>query len=195
MTAILSVFAALVIVLVWAVMIYNALVKLKNRYLNAFSQIDVQLTRRYELIPNLVETAKAYLKHESETLQRVIEARNTAVAAMKTAGKHPGDPTSMRALAGAEAGLGGALMSLNAVMENYPDLKANQTIAQLSEELTSTENRVAFARQSYNDEVMAYNTQRQSFPDVLLAGVFGFSDASLLEIPDVKAKEPVRVSF
>lgn len=196
MTAVLIILGVIAVLIIWIVTIYNRLVKLKNRYLNAFSQIDVQLTRRYELIPNLVETAKAYLKHEKETLQSVIEARNTAVAAVKRAGKAPGDQDVMRALAGAEAGLGQALMNLNAVFENYPDLKADQTMMQLSEELTSTENRVAFAKQAYNDEVMTFNTQRQSFPDVLFAGMFGFSrDATLLEIPDVKAREPVKVSF
>jgi LemA protein len=179
----------------YIIFIYNRLVKLKNRFKNAFAQIDVQLRRRYDLIPNLVEAAKAYLKHEHETLQHVIEARNQALAAMKGASHKPGDASAMKSLVGAEAALGGALLNLNAVMENYPDLKADKTIAQLSEELSSTENRVAFSRQSYNDEVMVYNTQRETFPDVLFAGVFGFGAAALWELEEVKAREGVKVSF
>jgi len=179
----------------YIIFIYNRLVKLKNRFKNAFAQIDVQLRRRYDLIPNLVEAAKAYLKHEHETLQQVIEARNQAMAAMKGASQKPGDASAMKSLVGAEAALGGALLNLNAVMENYPDLKADKTIAQLSEELSSTENRVAFSRQSYNDEVMVYNTQRETFPDVLFAGVFGFSAAALWELEEAKAREGVKVSF
>jgi len=179
----------------YIIFIYNRLVKLKNRFKNAFAQIDVQLRRRYDLIPNLVEAAKAYLKHEHETLQQVIEARNQALAAMKGASHKPGDASAMKSLAGAEAALGGALLNLNAVMENYPDLKADKTIAQLSEELSSTENRVAFSRQAYNDEVMVYNTQRETFPDVLFAGVFGFGVATLWELDEAKAREGVKVSF
>jgi len=182
-------------ILLYIIIIYNRLVKLKNRFRNAFAQIDVQLRRRYDLIPNLVEAAKAYLKHEHQTLQEVIEARNQAMAAMKGASRKPGDASAMKALMGAETALGGALLNLNAVMENYPDLKADQTIAQLSEEISSTENRVAFARQAYNDEVMAYNTQRESFPDVLFAGPFGFAPAAMWELDDARAREGVKVSF
>ncbi len=183
------------VLVLFVVVIYNRLVKLKNRFKNAFSQIDVQLKRRYDLIPNLVETAKAYLKHEHETLQEVIEARNQALAAMKGASRNPGDKTTMKSLMGAEAALGSALLNLNAVMENYPDLKADRTMAQLSEELTSTENKVSFARQAYNDEVMAYNTQRETFPDVLFAGLFGFRDAVLWRVESDEEKQAPKVSF
>ncbi len=195
MTAMAIVTGAVIVLLLYLVYIYNRLVSLRNRYKNAFSQIDVQLRRRYDLIPNLVEAAKAYLKHERGTLEKVIEARNQALAAMKAARQQPGDAAAMRALAGAEAALGGALLNLNAVMENYPDLKADRTIASLMEELTSTENRVAFARQAYNDEVMRYNTQRESFPDVVFAGVFGFAPAQLWELDAAEAREAVRVRF
>ena len=194
-TTLLVIFGLIFFLIFYVVMIYNRLVKLKNRFKNAFSQIDVQLKRRYDLIPNLVETAKAYLKHEHETLQEVIEARNQALAAMKGASRDPGDATAMKSLAGAEAALGGALLNLNAVMENYPDLKADQTMAQLSEELTSTENKVSFARQAYNDEVMIYNTQRESFPDVLFAASFGFKGATLWMIEDKAEKQTPKVSF
>ena len=194
-TVLLIMLGVIAFLILYIIVIYNRLVKLKNRFKNAFSQIDVQLRRRYDLIPNLVETAKAYLKHEHETLQEVIEARNQAMAAMKGAGRNPGDASAMKSLAGAEAALGGALLNLNAVMENYPDLKADKTIAQLSEEISSTENRVSFSRQAFNDEVMVYNTQRETFPDVLFAGVFGFNAAALWEISDAKAREAVKVSF
>ncbi len=181
--------------IVYIVAIYNRLVRLRNRFKNAFAQIDVQLRRRYDLIPNLVETAKGYLKHERETLERVTEARNQALSAIKEAGRKPGDAEALKALAGAEAQLGQALLQFHAVAENYPDLKANQTMAQLMEELTSTENRVAFARQAYNDEVMRYNTQRESFPDVLFAGMFGFQPAALWELDEAAARKPVKVRF
>lgn len=165
--------------------IYNQLVTLKNRYQNAFSQIEVQLKRRYDLIPNLVETAKAYLKHESETLEAVINARNQAVSGLKAAAADPGNAAALGQLAGAENMLAGALGRLNVVMEAYPDLKASQNMMQVSEELTSTENKVAFSRQAFNDAVTAYNTYKQSFPPVLLARSFGHAtDATLLEFED-----------
>jgi len=189
------VLAVMMFFVVWGVVIYNRLVKFKNRFKNAFSQIDVQLRRRYDLIPNIVETAKAYLKHEQSTLTSVIEARNNALSAMKKASAAPENGAAVKALAGAEAVLGGAMLNFNALTEAYPDLKADKTIQQLSEELTSTENRVSFARQAYNDEVMVYNTQRETFPDVLLSGVFGFLAAELFEVKDEKVKEAVRVSF
>jgi len=194
-TVLLCLLAAIGVLLLYVIVIYNRLVGLRNRFKNAFSQIDVQLKRRYDLIPNLVETAKAYLKHEHETLEQVIQARNHALAAMKAASHNPGDATAMKSLSGAEAAVGGALLNLNAVMENYPDLKADRTIAQLSEELTSTENRVSFSRQAYNDEVMLYNTRRESFPDVVFAGVFGFREAALWELTAPAEREAVKVSF
>jgi len=194
-TALLVILGMILFLVFYIVMIYNRLVKFKNRFKNAFSQIDVQLKRRYDLIPNLVETAKAYLKHENETLSKVTEARNQALAATKAASRDPGDASAMKSLMGAEAALGGALLSLNAVMEAYPDLKADQTMMQLSEELTSTENKVSFARQAYNDEVMVYNTQRETFPDVMLAPMFGFKEATLWMIEDVAEKAAPKVSF
>lgn len=175
--------------------IYNSLVRLRNRFQNAFSQIEVQLKRRYDLIPNLVETAKAYMAHERETLEAVIAARNQAGSALASAAK---DQTGggIAQLASAESALGGALGRLFAVMEAYPDLKANQNMMQLSEELTSTENKVAFARQAYNDSVMAYNTYRQSFPPVIFAGMFGHSrDAELLNFGDEKIHVAPKVAF
>ncbi|MBY6064452.1 LemA family protein [Pseudidiomarina sediminum] len=174
-----------VVLFVYLISIYNKLVRLKNQFENAFAQIEVQLKRRYDLIPNLVETAKAYLKHESETLEAVIQARNQAAAALPQAAQDPRNANAMQQLGGAESALGGALGRLNVVMEAYPDLKANQNMMQVSEELTSTENRVAFARQAFNDAVMSYNTYRQSFPPVFFASFFGHSkDASLLEFAD-----------
>ncbi len=167
--------------------IYNRLVALRNRFKNGFAQIEVQLKRRYDLIPNLVETAKAYLAHERGTLEAVIAARNTAASGLQAAAANPGNAAAMGQLAGAEGVLGSALGRLNVVMEAYPDLKASQNMQQLSEELSSTENKVAFARQAFNDAVMAYNTYKQSFPPVLVAGMFGHSaDASLLEFEDSK---------
>ena len=187
----------IVVLVVWIVAIYNQLVTLKNRYVNAFSQIEVQLKRRYDLIPNLIETAKGYMAHERGTLEAVIAARNQAVAGLSAAAKDPGNAAAMQQLGGAEQALGGALGRLNVVMEAYPDLKANQNMMQLSEELTSTENRVAFARQAYNDQVTAYNTYKQTFPAVLLAGTFGHTtDASLLEFADhVAIQEAPKVKF
>lgn len=168
--------------------VFNRLVALRNRYQNAFAQIEVQLKRRYDLIPNLVETAKAYLKHERETLEAVIAARNAAVAGLKAASEQPGDASRMAQLAAAENALGGAMGRLNVTLEAYPDLKASQNLQQVSEELSSTENKVAFARQAYNDSVMEYNTYRQSFPANVLAATYGHSkDASLLEFEDSKA--------
>ena len=180
---------------VLAVSLYNSLVALRNRFKNAFSQIDVQLKRRYDLIPNLVETAKGYLQHERETLEAVIRARNVAATAADAAARKPGDAGALRGLASAQAGLGGALSRLLVVSEQYPDLKANQNMMQLTEELTSTENKIAFARQAYNDAVMAYNTRRESFPAVLFAGALGFDSAELFEIEDVSERQAPRVSF
>ena len=179
----------------FAISIYNRLIAGRNRFKNAFAQIDVQLTRRHDLIPNLVETAKGYMKHERETLEAVITARNIAVAGLKTAAKDPSDPAAMKQLAEAEQGLSGALGRLFALSESYPDLKANQNMMQLSEELTTTENKVAFARQAYNDSVMQYNTLRESFPNNFFATWFNFLPAELLEIEEVVKREAPQVSF
>ncbi|RUO53553.1 LemA family protein [Pseudidiomarina homiensis] len=174
-----------IVLFVYLISIYNKLVRLKNQFENAFAQIEVQLKRRYDLIPNLVETAKAYLKHESETLEAVTQARNQAAAALPKAAQDPRNANAMHELGGAESALGSALGRLNVVMEAYPELKANENMMQVSEELTSTENRVAFARQAFNDAVMSYNTYRQSFPPVAFASFFGHGkDASLLEFAD-----------
>jgi LemA protein len=175
--------------------LYNGLVGLRNRFKNAFAQIDVQLKRRYDLIPNLVETAKGYLKHERETLEAVIKARNIAASAAQTAAANPADPAAVGSLLTAEAGLGGALSRLLVVSEAYPELKANQNMMQLTEELTSTENKIAFARQAYNDSVMAYNTQRETFPAVLLAGALGFQPATLFQIEDPTERQAPKVQF
>jgi LemA protein len=177
--------------------IYNRLVTLKNRFQNAFAQIEVQLKRRYDLIPNLVETAKGYMAHERETLEAVISARNSAMAGLKAAAAAPGGADAMKQLAGAEGALSGALGRLSVVVEQYPDLKANQNMMQLSEELTSTENKVAFSRQAFNDTVTAYNTYKQTFPPVFFAGMLGHGqDASLLEFEDSeKIQEAPKVSF
>jgi len=180
---------------IFAISIYNRLVAGRNRFKNAFAQIDVQLTRRHDLIPNLVETAKGYMKHERETLEAVITARNVAVAGLKTAAKDPSDPVAMKQLAQAEQGLSGALGRLFALSESYPDLKANQNMMQLSEELTTTENKVAFARQAYNDSVMQYNTLRESFPNNFVAERFSFLRAELLEIEDEAKRQTPQVSF
>jgi LemA protein len=189
------VLALIVGAVLFAISIYNRLVSGRNRFKNAFAQIDVQLTRRHDLIPNLVETAKGYMKHERETLEAVITARNTAVAGLKTAAKDPSDPAAMKQLAQAEQGLSGALGRLFALSESYPDLKANQNMMQLSEELTTTENKVAFARQAYNDSVMQYNTLCESFPNNFFAGWFSFLQAELLEIEDETKRETPQVSF
>ncbi len=185
----------IVAVVLFAITIYNRLVSGRNRYKNAFAQIDVQLTRRHDLIPNLVETAKGYIKHERETLEAVVNARNLAVAGLKAAAADPTDPDAMRRLGEAEQGLSGALGRLFALSEAYPDLKANQNMMQLSEELTTTENKVAFARQAYNDSVMDYNTLRESFPNNFVAGWFAFRAAELLDIEDPAKREVPKVSF
>jgi len=174
---------------------YNRLVTARNAFKNAFAQIDVQLTRRYDLIPNLVETAKGYIKHERETLEAVIQARNVAYAGLKSAASDPGNAAAVQKLSGADQQLGGALGRLMAVAESYPDLKANQNMMQLSEELTSTENKVAFARQAYNDSVMSYNNAREVFPSSIVAGMFGFQAAQPLDIAKPEAREAPKVSF
>ncbi|TBL34629.1 LemA family protein [Verrucosispora sp. SN26_14.1] len=184
-----------VAVLGFGVSIYNGLVRARNAYRNAFAQIDVQLVRRHDLIPNLVETAKGYLKHERETLEAVISARNNAVNAQTAASAAPGDPAAMQQLSGAENALSATLGRLFALSEAYPDLKANQNMMQLSEELTSTENRVAFARQAYNDSVMAYNNKREVFPASMLAGMFSFGPAALFQPDDPTQRNAPQVSF
>jgi len=191
----LIVLAVVVVVAAIVAGMYNRLVTLRNRFKNAFAQIDVQLKRRYDLIPNLVETAKGYMKHERETLEAVIAARNTAAAAGKAAGANPGDAGAMQSLLGAEAALGSAMSRLLVTVERYPDLKANQNMAQLMEELTSTENKIAFARQAYNDSVTTYNTSRESFPTVIIANTMGFQAATLFEVQDVGEREAVKVQF
>jgi len=181
---------------VWAISIYNGLVALRNRYKNSFSQIDVQLKRRYDLIPNLVETAKGYLKHERETLEAVIKARNQAVTAAQGAAANPGNPAAMASLGQAEGALSGVLGRLFALAESYPDLKANQNMLAIQEELSSTENKVAFARQAFNDSVMEYNTKRESFPDNVFAGMFGFGPAELLTATEsAEERKAPKVSF
>ena len=180
----------------WVIVIYNNLVGLRNRFKNAFSQIGVQLKRRHDLIPNLVETAKAYMAHERQTLEAVIAARNAAAGAAQRAAADPADAEAIRGVVAAEAGLSGALGRLFAVSEAYPELKANQTMMQLSEELTSTENRIAFARQAYNDAVMEYNTGIESFPNNFVKGFGSFPPATLLEATESpEDKQPVKVSF
>ena len=187
--------ALIVLLLLFLVGVYNRLVAARNAYKNAFAQIDVQLTRRYDLIPNLVETAKGYIRHERETLEAVTRARNAAVAGLKAAAASPGDAAALQQLAGAENTLTGALGRLLAVVEAYPDLKANQNMMQLSEELTSTENKVAFARQAFNDAVMSYNTTREVFPNNFVAGAFGFAPAQVLEIESAEKRTAPKVSF
>ena len=185
----------LAVLVIWAVMIYNGLVTSRNRFKNSFSQIDVQLQRRYDLIPNLVETAKAYIKHERETLEAVIQARNTAQASARGAARAPDDTSAIAGLVGAEAVLGGAMGKFFALAEAYPDLKANETMQQLMEELSSTENRVAFARQAFNDSVMEYNNQREQFPNTLIAGPFAFKEAAQLTLESPEARQPLRIGF
>jgi LemA protein len=184
-----------VLIAFFFISIYNRLVSGRNAYKNAFAQIDVQLTRRHDLIPNLVETAKGYMKHERETLEAVISARNAAVTGLKTAAANPGDPNAVQQLAGAENALSGALGRLFALAEAYPDLKANQNMMQLSEELTSTENKVAFARQAFNDAVMTYNNTREVFPNSIVANSFGFAPAQLLQIESPEKRAVPVVKF
>ena len=190
------VLGVIVAAVVFAITVYNRLVTLRNRYKNAYSQIDVQLKRRYDLIPNLVEAAKGYLAHERQTLEVVIAARGQAVSAASRAAAAPGDPAAMQGLAQAEGALGGAMGRLLAVFESYPDLKANQNILQVQEELTSTENKISFARQAYNDSVMEYNTRRESFPDNFFAGMFAFKEAELLQATEsAEERKAPKVSF
>ena len=185
----------LVLLIIYFIVIYNTLVSLRNRFKNAFAQIDVQLKRRYELIPNLVETAKKYMQHERDTLEAVISARNQASSANQAAAEHPEDASAIKQLLGAEAALGASLGKFFALSENYPDLKANQTMEKLMEELSSTENKVAFSRQAFNDAVMRYNTACEQFPNNILAGFFRFKEAELFEIENPIEKEAVKVSF
>lgn len=185
----------IVAVVIFLIMIYNRLVTMRNAARNAFAQIDVQLTRRHDLVPNLVEVAKGYLQHERSTLEAVIQARNQAVAGLKAAAANPANAEALAVLAGAENQLTGALGRLFALAEAYPDLKANQTMMQLAEELTSTENKVAFARQAFNDAVMGYNNTREVFPNNVIAANFDFMPMQLLEIEDTAKREVPRVSF
>jgi LemA protein len=189
---VLGVFLLLVLIIVG---MYNRLVTLRNRYKNAYAQIDVQLKRRYDLIPNLVEVAKGYIKHERETLEAVVKARNVAAAAGQQAALSPGEPGAMKALGAAEGQLTGVLGRLFAVAEAYPDLKANQNMLALQEELSSTENKIAFSRQAYNDSVMFYNTQRETFPTVIIAGMFNFQAANLFEVEAPEERAAPKVSF
>jgi LemA protein len=199
MSAVLLLLGALLLLAIvlglWAAGIYNALVTLRNRFKNAFAQIDVQLKRRYDLIPNLVEVAKGYMQHEAGTLEAVIKARNVAYAASQTAATNPADATAVKGLLGAESGLAGALSRLMVVSEQYPDLKANQNMMQLTEELTSTENKISFARQAYNDSVMAYNTKRETFPTNVFAGLFNFAEAQLFQIENAAERAAPAVKF
>jgi LemA protein len=186
---------AVLLLLLFVAVLYNRLVVLRNRYKNAFAQIDVQLKRRHDLIPNLVEIVKGYIKHERETLEAVVQARNQAQAAERQAASRPGDAAAMKQLGGAEGLLSGALGRLFAVVESYPDLKANQNMLQLQEELGSTENKIAFSRQAYNDAVMVYNTQLETFPTVMLVGLFRFQPAELFEIEAADERKAPTVSF
>ena len=187
--------AVIAVVAVWATGVFNGLTRKRNGYKNAFAQIDVQLKRRYDLVPNLVETVKGYAKHERETLEAVVKARNVAAAAAEAAAKAAGDPDAMARLAQSEAAFGSALSRLLVTVERYPELKANQNFLELQEELTATENKVAFARQAYNDAVTEFNNARSVFPTVLLAGAFGFPEAKLLEVESAEIREAPKVSF
>ena len=194
--ALLVIVVIAIVLIAWIVGLYNGLVVLKNRFKNAFAQIDVQLRRRYDLIPNLVETAKGYLKYERETLTAVIEARNQAAGAAKALAAAPGDPSAVKAFASAESGLAGLLSRLMVVVERYPELKADAQMSRVMEELSSTENRIAFARQAYNDAVTEYNTKRELFPTSIVAGMFNFDPAALLESTDSAAqREAPQVKF
>ena len=183
------------VLILWIIGVYNSLIKLRSRYRNSYAQIDVQLKRRYDLIPNLVETVKGYLQHESETLEAVVRARGAAFAANQNAVNRPGDPNAMGKLSAAEGALSGALGRLLAVAESYPELKGNQNMLALQEELTSTENKISFARQNYNDCVSAYNTKRELFPTVVVASLFNFEAAALFEINDPTEREAPKVKF
>lgn len=189
------VFLIVLFLLFYVISLYNGLVTLRNRFQNAYAQIDVQLKRRYDLIPNLVETAKGYMKHERETLDAVIRARNTAMAAGKQAAENPGDPKAIQNLTTAEVALSGSLNRFIGLSEAYPDLKANQNMLALQEELTSTENKISFARQAFNDAVTAYNTATELFPNNIVAGMGNFQRAALWELTEPEQKEPVKVSF
>lgn len=195
MTVIIILIVLVVVLIAWSVGIYNKLVALRNRFKNAFAQIDVQLKRRYDLIPNLVEVAKSYMEHERETLEAVIQARNQAQQAEEQAAQNPDDPNAIQGLMGAEQALTGTLGRLFALSENYPDLKANQNMMQLTEELSSTENKIAFARQAFNDSVMNYNTYREKFPNMIFAGAFGFNAAQQLLIENAEEREAPKVEF
>ena len=195
MIGLLVLLVLIAVVIAFIIGSYNRLVLLRNRFKNAFAQIDVQLKRRYDLIPNLVETAKGYMSHERETLEAVIQARNQAAAAGKAAAQNPADGKAMAGLVGAEGALTGALGKLFALSEAYPDLKANQNMMQLTEELTSTENKISFARQAYNDSVTVYNTGRETFPTNIVANLFNFASATLFEVEDAAEKEAPQVSF
>jgi LemA protein len=195
MIALLVLLGLIALVIVFIITSYNRLVLLRNRFKNAFAQIDVQLKRRYDLIPNLVETAKGYMSHERETLEAVIQARNQAASAGQAAAQNPADSEAMAGLVGAEGALTGALGRLFALSEAYPDLKANQNMMQLTEELTSTENKISFARQAYNDAVTLYNTGRETFPANVVAGMFNFGAATLFEVEDAAEKEAPKVTF
>ena len=199
MIAVLIVLGVLLLVAIvlglWVAGIYNSLVTLRNRFKNAFAQIDVQLKRRYDLIPNLVEVAKGYMKHESGTLEAVIKARNVAYTASQAAAANPADAGAVKNLLSAETGLAGAMSRLMVVSEQYPDLKANQNMMQLTEEMTSTENKISFARQAYNDSVMTYNIARESFPTDILAGMFNFAEAQLFQIENAAERAAPQVKF
>ncbi|WP_217520642.1 LemA family protein [Vibrio metschnikovii] len=196
MTTFIIIIAIVLLIGVYAISIYNKLITLRNRFKNSFAQIEVQLKRRYDLIPNLVNTAKGYMQHEQETFERVIQARNQAISGLKAASEAPESETAIQLLGQAEGMLKNALGRLNVVVEAYPELKASQTMIQLQEELTSTENKVAFARQAFNDSVTSYNTYKQTFPPVLFANMFGFQNGNLLEFADSEAiQEAPKVSF